>query len=187
MRRNGKVYTQEYERGKPIRDVKEVGVSMQTGTKITFRPDREIFHDTSFDYDILELRLRDLAFLNKGISITLTDCRPGQEKESSFFYVGGVADYVEWLNRTNVPLHKPIYVDCLRDNVHVELALQYASDEKERVRCYANAGYTAQGGTHLTGFRAGLTRSLNNYARKENLLNRTLCPMARTVAKGRRQ
>jgi DNA gyrase subunit B len=184
VRRGGKVYTQEYERGKPSSEVQEIGVSKQTGTKITFRPDREIFHDATFDYDTLESRLRELAFLNKGLSIMLTDARPGKEKEDTFHYAGGVGEFVEYLNRTEETLHKPIHIEKTVDDVRVELALQYTTGEEERVRCYTNNAYNAGGGTHLSGFRAALTRTLNNYGSKENLFKNDLQPIGEDFREG---
>src|SRR5207245_5179438 len=146
VRRGGKVYTQEYERGKAITEVKEIGVGKQNGTKITFKPDREIFHDVTFDYDTLEARLRELAFLNKGLGIKLTDERTN--KEELFKYDGGIAEFVEYLNRSEEVLHKPIYIEKTMDEVRVEVALQYTTSEDERVRCYANNAYNSVGGTH---------------------------------------
>jgi DNA gyrase subunit B len=184
VRRGGKVYTQEYERGKPAGEVQEIGVSKQTGTKVTFRPDREIFHDATFDYDTLESRLRELAFLNKGLRITLADCRPGKEKEDTFHFAGGVAEYVEFINRTEEVLHKPIHIEKTVDDVRVELALQYTTGEEERVRCYTNNAYNAGGGTHLSGFRAALTRSLNTYGTKQNLFKNNLEPIGEDFREG---
>src|SRR5436190_20336015 len=136
VRRDGKVYTQEYERGKAITPVKEIGVSKQNGTKVTFRPDPEIFHEATFDYDTLESRLRELAFLNKGIAIHLRDERTG--KEETFHYAGGVAEFVEYLDRSEETLHKPIHIEKVVDDVRVELAMQYTTGEEERIRCYTN-------------------------------------------------
>jgi DNA gyrase subunit B len=184
IRRGGKVYMQEYERGKPSGDVQEIGVSKQTGTKITFRPDREIFHDATFDYDTLESRLRELAFLNKGLCIKLSDSRPGKEKEDTFHYAGGVAEFVEYINRTEETLHKPIYIEKTVDDVRVELALQYTTGEEERVRCYTNNAYNAGGGTHSSGFRAALTRTLNAYGSKENLFKNDLQPIGEDFREG---
>jgi DNA gyrase subunit B len=184
IRRGGKVYMQEYERGKPSSEVQEIGVSKQTGTKITFRPDREIFHDATFDYDTLESRLRELAFLNKGLSINLSDCRPGKEKEETFHFAGGVAEFVEYINRTEETLHKPIHIEKTIDDVRVELALQYTTGEEERVRCYTNNAYNAGGGTHLSGFRAALTRTLNSYGSKENLFKNDLQPIGEDFREG---
>ncbi|HZT79557.1 MAG TPA: DNA gyrase subunit B, partial [Gemmataceae bacterium] len=169
VRRNGRVYVQEYERGKAVTPVKEIGVAKdaRTGTKVRFKPDPEIFHDVTFDYDRLESRLRELAFLNKGLSIKLSDEATG--KEETFFYAGGVAEFVEYLDRSEDVLHKPIYIEKLVDDVRVEAAFQYTTGEEERVRCYANNAYNPGGGTHLSGFRAALTRTLNAYISKEGL------------------
>lgn len=172
VRRDGHVYMQEYERGKAVTEVKEMGAAKRTGTKIKFKPDPEIFHETTFQYDRLESRLRELAFLNKGLSIKLTDERIG--KEESFHFAGGVAEFVEYLNRSEETIHKPIYIDKTVDDIRVELAFQYTTGEEERVRCYANNAFNSGGGTHLSGFRAGLTRTLNTYAGKENLLKNNL-------------
>jgi DNA gyrase subunit B len=182
VRRNGHAYQQEYERGKPITEVKEVGVSPKTGTKVQFKPDPEIFHNVTFDYDRLESRLRELAFLNKGLSIKLTDERTN--KEETFHYAGGVAEFVEYLDRSEEVLHKPIYIDQLVDDVRVEVALQYTTGEEERVRAYANNAYNHGGGTHLSGFRAALTRSLNAYGSKENYFKNNLQPIGEDFREG---
>jgi len=168
VRRNGKVYAQEYERGKPVTEVKELGAAPnnRTGTTVTFMPDPEIFAEAKFDYDTLEGRLRELAFLNKGLSIKLTDEKAN--KEDTFAYAGGVAEFVEYLNRTEEAIHKVIYVDRLVDDVRVEVAFQYTTGEEERVRCYANNAHNPGGGTHQSGFRTAITRALNGYGSKEN-------------------
>ncbi len=169
VRREGKVYVQEYERGKPITDVKEVGGSAnRTGTKVTFKPDPEIFKEAKFNYDTLEARLRELAFLNKGLSIRLTDERTN--KDETFHYAGGVAEFVEFLNKSEETIHKPLYVEKTVDDVYVEVSMQYTTSDQEQVRCYANNAYNPSGGTHLSGFRGAITRSLNHYGQKENLL-----------------
>ncbi|MFL5245286.1 MAG: DNA gyrase subunit B [Gemmataceae bacterium] len=165
VRRNGRVYFQEYERGKPSSEVIDRGPAQQTGTKITFWPDPLIFHEATFDYDTLEVRLRELAFLNKGLGIQLTDERTG--KKEMFKYDGGIAEFVLYLNRSEETLHKPIYLERILDEVKVEIALQYTTNDEERVRCYANNAYNSMGGTHLSGFRAALTRALNAYGTKE--------------------
>jgi DNA gyrase subunit B len=179
IRRDGKVYTQEYERGKPITEVMEIGVTHQdgapsenaavrrTGTRITFKPDPQVFKDVKFDYDTLEVRLRELAFLNKGLAIRLTD--EGAGKDELFKYDGGIAEFVEYLNRMADTLHKPVYIDKTVEHVRVEVSFQYTTDEEERMRCYANNAYNSMGGTHLSGFRAALTRALNGYGTKENI------------------
>ena len=169
VRRNGKVYKQEYEKGHAVSEVKEIGGAPgnRTGTKITFKPDPEIFHDATFDYDTLENRLRELAYLNKGLSIKLTQEATG--KEETFFAEGGVAQFVEYLNRTEETIHKILYVDMTVDDVKVEAAFQYTTGEEERVRCYANNAHNPGGGTHLSGFRTALTRALTSYGNKGNL------------------
>jgi DNA gyrase subunit B len=165
VRRNGRVYFQEYERGKPITEVLDRGPAQHTGTKITFWPDPDIFKEATFDYDTLEVRLRELAFLNKGLGIQLIDERTG--KKEAFKYDGGIAEFVQYLNRSEEVLHKPIYLDKTQDDVKVEVAIQYTTNDEERVRCYANNAYNSMGGTHLSGFRAALTRALNAYGSKE--------------------
>lgn len=169
VRRNGKVYVQEYERGHPTSDVKEIGVTPghRTGTKVTFKPDPEIFGEAAFDYDTLEIRLRELAFLNKGLTIKLTDERTG--KEEIFLANGGVSEYVEYINRSEEAIHKVLYVDKVVNDVRVEIAFQYTTGEEERVRCYANNAHNPGGGTHLSGFRGALTRALTAYGKKQEL------------------
>jgi DNA gyrase subunit B len=166
VRRNGKVYVQEYERGVATTEVKEIAAAAgsRTGTKVTFMPDKEIFHNATFEYDTLENRLRELAFLNKGLSIKLTDKRTG--KEDVFHYEGGVAEFVEWMNKSDEAVHKILYVDKTVDEVRVEVAFQYTGGEEERARCYANNAHNPGGGTHLSGFRTALTRALNAYGAK---------------------
>jgi DNA gyrase subunit B len=182
VRRNGRVYVQEYERGKAITEVKEMGLAKRPGTRITFQPDRQIFHEVTFDYDTLEARLRELAFLNKGLAIKLTDERTN--KEELFKYDGGIAEFVEYLNRSEEVLHKPIYIEKTMDEVRVEVALQYTTSDDERVRCYANNAFNSVGGTHLSGFRAALTRTLNAYGTKENLFKNELTPIGEDFREG---
>jgi DNA gyrase subunit B len=183
VRRDGKAYKMEFERGKATTDVQEIGASPgRTGTKVTFKPDPEIFHEATFDYDTLESRLRELAFLNKGLAIKLSDERAG--KEETFHYAGGVSEFVEYLNRSEETLHKPIHIEKLVDDVKVEVALQYTTGEEERVRCYANNAYNAGGGTHLSGFRGALTRALNTYGSKENLFKNDLQPIGEDFREG---
>jgi DNA gyrase subunit B len=182
VRRNGKLYVQEYERGFATTPVKEMGTSTSTGTIITFLPDPEIFHELAFVYDTFETHLRELAFLNKGLSIKLTDERTG--KEETFKYDGGIAEFVAYLNRNEDSIHKPIYVEDTRENVHVELALQYTLSEEERVRCYTNNAYNHGGGTHMSGFRSALTRTLNFYGNKENLFKNGLTPVGEDFREG---
>ncbi len=182
VRRNGKVYVQEYERGKAITGVTEIGVAKRTGTKVTFKPDPEIFHDVTFDFGRLESRLRELAFLNKGLNIKLTE--EATAKEETFHFAGGVGEFVEYLNRAEETIHQPIYIEKTADDVYVEVALQYTTGDEERVRCYANNAYNAGGGTHLSGFRAALTRALNTYGSKEELFKNNLSPIGEDFREG---
>jgi DNA gyrase subunit B len=182
IHRDGRAYAQEYERGKAITEVKDIGVAKGTGTRITFQPDKEIFHETKFDYDTLEARLRELTFLNKGLAIKLSDKRTG--KEELFKYDGGIAEFVQYLNRQEEVLHKPIYIEKLVDEVRVEIAVQYTTAEEERVRCYANNAYNSAGGTHLSGFRSALTRTLNTYGTKEEMFKNDLEPIGEDFREG---
>ncbi|HVV55717.1 MAG TPA: DNA topoisomerase (ATP-hydrolyzing) subunit B, partial [Mucilaginibacter sp.] len=176
VHREGKIFTQEYERGKPMFDVKAIGVSNRTGTIQTFEPDPEIFTQTiEYKYDTLATRLRELAFLNKGIKLTLTDERnpdeSGQFKSEEFFSEGGLREFVKYLDGTRAPLiPEPIYVEGTKQGIPVELALQYNDTYSENVFSYVNNINTIEGGTHVAGFRMGLTRTLKGYAEKEGLL-----------------
>jgi DNA gyrase subunit B len=169
VRRNGRVYTQEYERGKATSELKDFGASAdsKTGTTIQFKPDPEIFHDATFDFDMLEGRLRELAFLNKGLAITLLDER--SSKKETYHYEGGIAEFVVYLNRNDESIHPVIYADKTVENVRVEVAMQYTTGEEERSRAYANNAYNPGGGTHMSGFRAAVTRALNAYGNKQEL------------------
>lgn len=176
--RSGRQHRQEFERGQPASDIQEIGPAAATGTKITFRPDPEVFHDLQFSYDTLEHRLRELAFLNKGLAICLREEASG--KEERFRYDGGIGEYVEHLNRLEDVLHKVIYIEADRpvegsdDVVHVEVAFQYNAGEAETVYCYVNNVHTPVGGTHLSGFRGALTRTINQYATKAGLLKESI-------------
>ncbi|VTR97463.1 DNA gyrase/topoisomerase IV subunit B [Tuwongella immobilis] len=182
VRRDGRTYVQEYEAGRAVTTVRDIGAADHTGTKITFRPDPEIFKDATFVYDTLEDRLRELAFLNRALRITLMDERTGQTE--SFFYEGGIGEYVAWMNRDDSPDHPPIYIHKVADRMQVEVALQYSQIEGDRVRAYANNAYNPSGGTHLSGFRAALTRTLNAYGEKENLFKGDLKPIGDDFSKG---
>jgi len=176
VHREGKIFTQEYERGKPMFDVKAIGVSDKTGTIQTFYPDPEIFTQTlEYKYETLTTRLRELAFLNKGIKLTITDERSKNEDGSylseTFYSEGGLREFVKYLDGTRTPLiPEPIYVEGTKQGVPVELALQYNDTYSENVFSYVNNINTIEGGTHVAGFRMGLTRTLKNYADKEGLL-----------------
>jgi DNA gyrase subunit B len=169
VRRNGKVYMQEYERGVATSALKEIGAAAdgKTGTTIQFKPDPELFHDATFDFETLESRLRELAFLNKGLAISLNDERNG--KKDSFHYEGGIAEFVAYLNRNDETINPVIYVDKTVDNIRVEVAMQYTTGEEERSRAYANNAWNPGGGTHLSGFRAAVTRALNAYGNKQEM------------------
>jgi DNA gyrase subunit B len=176
VHREGKIFTQEYERGKPMFDVKAIGESDKTGTIQWFQPDAEIFTQTTeYKYDTLATRLRELAFLNKGIRLTLTDERvtndDGTFLSEEFFSEGGLKEFVKYLDGTRTPLiAEPIYVEGTKQGVPVELALQYNDTYSENVHSYVNNINTIEGGTHVAGFRMGLTRTLKGYAEKEGLL-----------------
>ena len=168
--REGKIYHQEYERGKTATPLKVVGKTQKSGTQVTFKPDKEIFKETTkFSFDILANRLRELAFLNKGIKITLKDER--NDKESEFHYKGGIVSFVEHLNRNKTPFHKNIiYLAKEKDKIFVEVAMQYNDGYAENIFSFANTINTAEGGTHLTGFKSALTRTLNQYCKKKKFL-----------------
>lgn len=168
IRRNGKVYTQSYERGVPKGDLIESGTTQRRGTQIRFHPDTLIFTDTEFSYDILSARLRELSFLNSGVKILIVDERA--EKRQEFCYEGGIISFVEHLNKNTDPLHPPVYILGENAGVTVEIAIQYNGSYNEKVFSYANNINTKEGGTHVTGFRSSLTRCLNNYAKNQNLL-----------------
>ncbi|MHA7964919.1 DNA topoisomerase (ATP-hydrolyzing) subunit B [Paenibacillus sp. CAU 1782] len=168
--REGKVYQQEYRRGAPQYDVRIVGESETTGTKTTFLPDPEVFTDTTvYEYETLQNRIRELAFLNKGIEITLSDERTGVS--NSFKYEGGIIEFVKYLNRNREALHEdPIYVEGSKDHIQVEVSLQYNDGYTENIYSFANNINTHEGGTHESGFKSALTRIINDYARKNNLI-----------------
>ncbi|MCD1294089.1 DNA topoisomerase (ATP-hydrolyzing) subunit B [Methanocella sp. CWC-04] len=169
VKRDGKLYYMRFERGKPVTELKVIGESDHTGTKITFKPDSMIFETLEFQYDILANRLRELAFLNKGVSITLMD--KNTDTSNIFHYDGGIISFVEYLNKEKTALHqKPIYFEKQKDSTIVEIAMQYNDSYNEVVLSFANNINTHEGGTHLSGFRSALTRSINDYAKKNNML-----------------
>lgn len=167
--RDGKVYAQEYERGIPVTDIKVLGTSDKTGTKTSFKPDDQIFEEVVFDFDILAHRLRELSYLNKGLKITLTDER--KQEKVVFQHEGGIIDFVLHLNKNKDVLHpQPVYVSNEKDGIQAEMALQYNDSYSENLYSFANNINTTEGGTHEAGFKAALTRVINDYARKYNLL-----------------
>lgn len=169
--RDGHIYRQRYERGKPVTPVEIIGDTNLTGTKTTFKPDPEIFEVTEFDFEVLLTRLRELAFLNKGLKIILRDERPEEPVEKHLHYEGGIVSFVEYMDRNKDPLHEPIYFDGYKDGCYVEIAMQYNKDVYvENIHSFANNISTAEGGTHLTGFKTAITKVLNDYAKKFNFL-----------------
>ncbi|WP_282938695.1 DNA topoisomerase (ATP-hydrolyzing) subunit B [Paenibacillus sp. RC67] len=169
VKREGKIHQQEYQRGTAQYDLQVVGDTDETGTIITFWPDEEIFKETTeFDYDTLQARIRELAFLNKGIEICLTDERT--DVTHTFMYEGGIISFVEYLNRNREAVHPPIYTEGSKDFIQVEIALQYNDSYTENIYSFANNINTHEGGTHESGFKSALTRILNDYARKYNAI-----------------
>jgi DNA gyrase subunit B len=169
VRREGKVYRQSYSKGEPTSELEVVGKTRGRGTKVTFKPDDEIFEEVEFSFEILANRLRELAFLNKGLKIMLMDERDG--KKSEFFYKGGIVSFVEYINRNKGVLHKkPIYFVGEKEDCYVEVALQYNDTYAEGIFSYVNSINTTEGGTHLSGFKSALTRVINNYAANNNLV-----------------
>ncbi|MBI3314780.1 MAG: DNA topoisomerase (ATP-hydrolyzing) subunit B [Candidatus Omnitrophica bacterium] len=172
VKREGAIYHMRFERGKTTSKLTTIGKTKSTGTKVTFKPDRTIFKEVySFSYDILAKRMRELAFLNKGVSIKLIDQRAGKAKETEFLFKGGIVSFVEHLSQNKTPLHnKVFYFEKEKDNTGVEVAMQYNDSYNETVFSYANSINTIEGGTHLSGFRSALTRAINNYAKAKKLL-----------------
>ena len=175
---DGKVYQQEYERGKILYDLKVIGDTERTGTTITFLPDVKsesnpegIFETGDFQYDVLKVRMREMAFLNAGIRIQLRDERPEEIKERVFHYEGGIREFVKYINRTKEVLFpEPIYINGLKGTTTVEVALQYNDSFSENIYAFANNIHTPEGGTHLVGFSTALTRVINDYGRKHKIL-----------------
>ena len=171
--REGKVYKQRYERGKTMYPLKEIGVCDpdQTGTTVVFLPDSEIFEETVYDYDILKQRLREMAFLTKGLKIVLRDTREGMEREKTFHYEGGIREFVSYLNRSKEALYPEIiYCEGQQNGVSVEVAMQHNDSYTENCYGFVNNINTPEGGTHIVGFRNALTKTFNDYARKNKLL-----------------
>ncbi len=170
--RNGRAYHQKYKKGKPVSKVTAIGKSKKTGTKVTFKPDKEIFKLVDFSYDTLSNRLRELAFLNKGVAISIKD--EHTNKEDNFKFIGGIKSFVEHLNRNKNTLHKKvIYFEKEKETIFVEVALQYNDSFIENIFNFANNINTTEGGTHLSGFKSALTRCANQYAKNKNLLKST--------------
>jgi len=166
--RDGKVYQQHYEKGEAKTRLEVIGKTRRRGTKVVFKPDSEIFETTEFNFDTLARRMRELSFLNKGVKITITEEATDLSRE--FLYKGGIIEFVEHLNRKKTPLHQPpIYIEGVKDGVQVEVALQYNDSYNEQILTFANNIATIEGGSHLSGFKAALTRTINNYIYSSNL------------------
>ena len=171
VERDGGKYREKFERGEPVTDLERLGDSDDTGTLIRFRPDSEIFETLDFDYSTLETRLRELAFLNSGVEITLTDERGDEVESSTFKYDGGIREFVEYLNESRDALHDDvIYFEDEDDGIQVEIAMQASDDLQSSTHAFANNINTREGGTHLTGFKTALTRVVNDYANENDLL-----------------
>lgn len=170
IRRDGAVYFQEYRRGEPVSAVKEIGKTKknESGTRVTFLADSEIFKSTKFKFDTLMERMRELAYLNKNISIKMRDERDGEEV--LFHFKGGLIEFVKYLDEDRQPLHKCVYIEGEKDNTPIEIAFQYNEGYSENIFSYVNNINTHEGGTHLVGFKTALTRTFNNYANKNNLV-----------------
>jgi len=173
IRRDGKVYHQTYERGEATTQLEVTGKTKHTGTQVRFKPDSQIFETVNFSFDILSQRLRELAFLNKGLSISIEDER--SEKRHDFFYKGGILSFVEYLNKNKNCIHpKPIYIQGVKNEIDVEIAFQYNDGYSENLFSFANNINTHEGGTHLIGFKSALTRTINQYATSANLFKENL-------------
>ena len=167
VKREGFIWQQKYSRGNVLCDLTKIGESDEHGTKVLFKPDHEIFEDTVYDFEILASRLRELAFLNKGIAITLTDNREEEPRVEKYHYEGGIKEFVSYLNRNKEVLHEsPIYVEGEKDGIIAEIALQYNDGYNENLYSFANNIDTIEGGTHLAGFKSALTRAINDYAKR---------------------
>ncbi|GAB1475959.1 DNA topoisomerase (ATP-hydrolyzing) subunit B [Bacillota bacterium] len=172
IRRDGKIYKQVYSRGKTVTPLEVIGeTSKKTGSKTMFKPDADIFDEIVFDYDTLEHRLREMAFLNKGVKITLSDEREGRKKKELFHYEGGIKEYVKYMNKNKEVIHQDvIYFELSKRDMEVEIAMQYTDRYNELILSYANNINTTEGGTHMIGFKAALTRVFNDYAKRSKFI-----------------
>lgn len=178
IKRNGKIYRQCYERGKTVTPLEVIGESKKTGSKTTFWPDPQIFETTVFDFDTLEHRLREMAFLNKGIKIIFKDERDGQKRNETYHYEGGIKEFVRFINRSKDSIHNDvIYFEIVKENCEVEVAMQYTDSYSELVLGYANNINTTDGGTHIVGFKSALTRVFNDYGKKNKILKENDDPL----------
>lgn len=169
--RNGYIYRQRYKRGNVVSKLEIIGETDKTGTKTKFKPDPLIFEEIEFDFDMMLNRYRELAFLNKGIKIIMIDNRTDEPRKEVLHYEGGIVSFVEYINKNKEVIHKPpIYIESVKDDIKIEIAMQYNDGYVENIYSYANDINTSEGGTHLTGFKSGITKVLNDYARKINAL-----------------
>ena len=169
--REGKIYQQKYERGNTVMPLTVIGNTEKHGTYVYFKPDPEIFDDVIFDYEVLKLRLRETAFLTKGLKINLEDLREGKEQKSSFHYEGGIKQFVEFLNKSRTPVYDKIfYAEGTKDGIYTEVAFQHNDGYNENIHTFVNNINTTDGGTHLEGFKTALTKTINDYAKKTGLL-----------------
>ncbi len=173
VRREGKIHKQTYSRGVKVTELEVVGKTKSTGTTVTFKPDHEIFTELNYAFDTLSNRLRELAFLNRGLHITIVDERDSERgvRREEYHYKGGIVEFVEFLRGNRKPVHpKPVFIEAIREEAEIDLAFQYDDGYNENTFTFVNNINTHEGGSHLTGFKAALTRTLNDYARKNNFL-----------------
>ena len=171
IQRDGGIFQMKFERGKTVEKLTRIGDSKKTGTKVRFLADDTIFETLEYEYEVLEKRFREMAFLTKGLRITLEDRREEEIRKSDFCFEGGLNSFVEFLNKNKEPLHKkPIYIEKTESDVPVEIAIQYTSAYSENIYTFVNNINTIEGGTHLEGFKRGLTKVFNDYARSHNIL-----------------
>ena len=171
IQRDGGIFQMKFERGKTVEKLTRIGDSNKTGTKVRFLADDTIFETLEYEYEVLEKRFREMAFLTKGLRITLEDRRGEEVRKSDFCFEGGLISFVEFLNKNKEPLHKtPIYIEKTESDVPVEIAIQYTSAYSENIYTFVNNINTIEGGTHLEGFKRGLTKVFNDYARSHNIL-----------------
>ena len=171
VHRDGKIYEMKFSRGNITQEMKVIGTTDHSGTTVTFKPDGEIFDDLVYDYDILHTRMREQAFLNGGLRITTTDRRPGMEQQDTMHYEGGIRQFATWLNRAKTPLHpEAIYMQGQKGDAVAEVAMQYNDSYNETILSFANNIHTPEGGMHETGFKTALTRVLNAYGQKNNII-----------------
>ncbi len=183
VKRDGKIHEQEFRIGQPASSLEVIGKAKNTGTRVTFKPDIKIFKEINFDFDVLSNRLRELAFLNRGIKISIIDER--EDKKHVFQYEGGIVSFVKYLNENKIALHEdPIYFSKERDGITVEVAMQYNDSYVENIFAFANSINTQEGGTHLAGFRAALTRVANDYARKSGIFKESVSLSGNDVREG---